>query len=271
MLQQIDKPFVWQMVREAVEAIGGQVSYSQIRTYIQSKYADINDNTITCQTIACTVNHPSRIHYNPNRQPRLAVTDHDFLFTLGKGRVELYAPERHGEWKIEKDEYGGLKVVQAINDSSDVDLLAEEDDSEVSQVEQAMLFPLEKQLRDFIAGNIQAIAVNCEDLQLYVDDNGRDGVEYPTGVGPIDILAKDKYGNFVVFELKLRRGPDKALGQLLRYMGWIKQNLAQTSDVKGIIVAQSVDEKLRYAASIVPNVNLFEYELSFKVTPAGLA
>lgn len=272
MNQATEKPFVWQMVREAVDAIGGQVSYSQIRAHIQARYGDVNDNTITCQTIACTVNHPSRVYYVANRQPRLATTDRDFLFTVGKGTVELYNPKQHGEWKLEKDEYGNLKVVQSIEDPSDTDFITEEiDTGEVTPVEQSMLFPLEKQLRDFIAGNIQSIAVNCEELQLYVDENGRDGVEYPTGVGPIDILAKDKYGNFVVFELKLRRGPDRAIGQLLRYMGWIKQNLAQTTNVKGVIVAQTVDEKLKFAASIVIDVSLFEYELSFQVNPVGLA
>ena len=68
--------------------------------------------------------------------------------------------------------------------------------------------------------------------------------------------------NFVVFELKLSRGADKAMGRISRYMGWIKQNLAKD---KGVIVAKKVDEKLKYASSIIPDISLFEYELNFKI------
>jgi RecB family endonuclease NucS len=79
-----------------------------------------------------------------------------------------------------------------------------------------------------------------------------------TGEGKLNI-------NFVVFELKLSRGADKAMGQISRYMGWIKQNLAKDKGVKGVIVAKKVDEKLKYAASIIPDISLFEYELNFKI------
>jgi RecB family endonuclease NucS len=89
-------------------------------------------------------------------------------------------------------------------------------------------------------------------------------------VGPIDILAIDGQENFIVFELKLTRGPDKAMGQLLRYMGWVRQNLAKGRNVYGVIVAKDMDEKLRYAALPVPNVSLLEYELDFRLKPAGL-
>jgi RecB family endonuclease NucS len=58
-------------------------------------------------------------------------------------------------------------------------------------------------------------------LSLYQDETGRDGIENRTDVGPIDILAVDTEGNFVVFELKLSRGPDYAMGQIARYMGWV--------------------------------------------------
>ena len=71
--------------------------------------------------------------------------------------------------------------------------------------------------------------------------------------------------NFVVFKRKLSRGVDKAMGQISRYMGWIKQNLAKDKGIKGVIVAKKVDEKLKYAASIIQDLNLFEYELIFKI------
>jgi endonuclease len=88
-------------------------------------------------------------------------------------------------------------------------------------------FGLEYQLRDFIAQNIGSIDVNGKRLRLYVDATGRDGVEFPTAVGPIDILATEASGDFYVFELKRGRSPDHAIGQLVRYMGWVKQTIGK--------------------------------------------
>jgi hypothetical protein len=136
--------------------------------------------------------------------------------------------------------------------------LAEDEENEFT-------FPIESHLRDFIAQNINSIKVNEKSLSLYIDETGRDGIEYPTEIGNIDILAVDEEGNFVVFELKVSRGADRALGQILRYMGWVKKNIAKDKKVKGVIVAKNVDEKLKYAASMVPDVNLFEYKLDFKI------
>jgi Endonuclease NucS C-terminal domain len=129
-------------------------------------------------------------------------------------------------------------------------------------------FGLEFQLRDFIAQNIGAIDVDGKRLQLYVDPTGRDAIEYPTAVGPIDILAVDDAGAFFVFELKRARSPDHAIGQLTRYMGWVRQTIGKDRAVNGIIVAKEISESLRYAVSVVPNVSLFEYEVEFHLKPA---
>jgi hypothetical protein len=65
-----------------------------------------------------------------------------------------------------------------------------------------LLFPLESHLRDFISRNLATLPIGTRRLKLYVDPNGRNGVEYPTGVGPIDILATDVDGNFCRFRAK---------------------------------------------------------------------
>jgi hypothetical protein len=130
-------------------------------------------------------------------------------------------------------------------------------------------FSLEYQLRDFIAQNLNAIDVGGRRLRLYVDPTGRDGIEYPSGVGPIDVLAVDDEGSFYVFELKRARSPDHAIGQLARYMGWARQTIGSQTQVNGIIVAKSIGDNLRYAASVVPNVSLFEYEVEFHLRSAN--
>ena len=191
------------------------------------------------------------MHYPENKKPRAANSRYDFLFSTGRGKAELYNSEKHGIWEIKRDEYGKLIVAQAgLEEIPEIEGTGEEEEKE-------LLFPVESHLRDFIAQNIEAIKVNGQSLKLYIDNYGRDCVEYPTDVGPIDILALDEEGNFVVFELKLSRGADKAMGQLSRYIGWVKRNLSKSKKVKGVIVAKRVDEKLKYATSIIPEISLF--------------
>jgi hypothetical protein len=90
----------------------------------------------------------------------------------------------------------------------------------------------------------------------------------PRAVGPIDILAVDDAGAFFVFELKRARSRDHAIGQLTRYMGWVRQTIGKDRAVNGIIVAKEISESLRHAVSVVPNVSLFEYEVEFHLKPA---
>lgn len=128
--------------------------------------------------------------------------------------------------------------------------------------EESYLFALEEHLQDFLISNLSTIRKHK--LKLF-DDGERRGKEYPTAVGSIDILTIDEKGDFYVFETKLSRGMDKALGQLLRYMGWVKVELAKEKNVYGIIVANKMDEKIKYAVEMVPNVSLCEYEMKFDV------
>ena len=161
---------------------------------------------------------------------------------------------------------------EVANDADAVSVLGEPSDEEPPlDAEEQLEFALESHLRDFIARNLETLPIASKRLKLFADQSKRNGIEYPTEVGPIDILANDQHGNFVVFELKLSRGPDRAMGQLLRYMGWVKKSLAGEHEVHGIIVARDMDEKLRYASVPVPNVSLLEYEVNFQLRAADLS
>jgi hypothetical protein len=131
-------------------------------------------------------------------------------------------------------------------------------------------FGLEYQLRDFLAQKLGSIEVDGRRLRLYVDPAGRDGVEYPTGVGPIDILAVDQHDDFVVLELKRARTADRALGQLARYMGWVKHTIGREKEVRGVVVAREIDQRLKFGASIIPGVSLYEYAVQFTLQAASL-
>jgi endonuclease len=81
--------------------------------------------------------------------------------------------------------------------------------------------------------------------------------------------AGGRSGEFHVFELKRGRTPDHVMGQLTRYMGWVSQTIGVGKTTHGIIVAKQVSDALRYAACVVPNVSLFEYEVSFQLRSAS--
>lgn len=161
-----------------------------------------------------------------------------------------------------------LVMLGASDRQENIDAVLGEDVSEQEDIaDDNACFALEYQLRDFIANNISTIRVGDRRLRLYVDHIGRDGIEFPTAVGPIDILAIDDSNAFIVFELKRARSPDHAIGQLTRYMGWVKQTIGKEHEVRGIIVAKAITENLRYAVAVIPNVSLFEYEVSFQLKP----
>ena len=130
-------------------------------------------------------------------------------------------------------------------------------------------FALEHHLRDYIAKNIQDIDFNGKNLKLFQDQAGIEGIEYQINNWRIDILAvSDDDQEFFVIELKLSRGSGHAIGQLMGYMDWIEENIAGEKKVSGIIVAQSIDERLKRAAHMISSrVDLFKYELKFKLDP----
>ncbi len=133
--------------------------------------------------------------------------------------------------------------------------------------EEEMEFALEKYLEDFIWDNWEKVDFGQE-LDKFVDEDGNEGKQYYTSdAGYIDILAKDKKGNFFVFELKKGRKNDEVIGQVLRYIGWVRKNLAKNDEeVHGIIIVRERDPKLEYAVEEVKDkVKVKLYKISFKL------
>src|SRR3989338_10152610 len=131
----------------------------------------------------------------------------------------------------------------------------------------AMEFALEKYLEEFIISNWEKIDFG-EKLTLFNDKDGNTGQQYYTGdVGYIDILAKDEKGNFVVIELKKGRNNDEVIGQILRYIGWVRKNLALDSQlVRGVVIVGERDKKLDYALSeISGKITSKVYRMFFKL------
>lgn len=125
-------------------------------------------------------------------------------------------------------------------------------------------FVLEKHLEDFLIANWK----NTEFGKLYDVYQGTDGQfgnQYPTDTGPLDILAisKDKK-KLLVVELKRGKTSDAVVGQILRYMSYVKEMLCEGGQtVVGAIVALEDDQKLRRSLSMIDNVSFYRYEISF--------
>lgn len=280
-MEYVKKPPVWQKIREAVEALGGKTTTRAVVAWILKRYPGTNKGTIQCQIVICTVNHNSRIHYPENEKPRVTNTKYDFLFCpeLGSGRVELYEPERHGQWEMRRGEDRRLYVyhtdtntfhkpghVAETETGSEIEVDIIHDHGVVTEVEAGTSFGTEAHLRDYLARNLELIEPG---LELFVDDSGNDGVEYPTPIGRIDILAIDDSGGFVVIELKVSRGTDSAAGQVMRYKNWVKMNLGEHKRVRGIIIAQHISKKLLYAIAGDEDISAREYDISLNLRDAA--
>jgi len=85
--------------------------------------------------------------------------------------------------------------------------------------------------------------------------------EYNTSIGRIDILArhgKDK--RWLIIELKRDQSSDDTVGQILRYMGWIKDKYKHEGfKVEGLILSESPDKSTKYALLCVPDVKFMVF------------
>ena len=132
-------------------------------------------------------------------------------------------------------------------------------------------FGLERHLHEFLRDNWNSIEFLKNDWAIYSEPGDEEaGYEYPCDVGRIDLLAKHKQeGRWLVIELKRGQSTDQTIGQLSRYIGWVKQHLAGKDElVQGMIISRQVDSALQYAVQAVPNVDLQLYEVEFRLKPA---
>lgn len=262
-LQNGSRPAMWRIVRQAIEELGGNTTNKAIVDWVLKRYPNAKKNTIQCQILSCCVNIQSRVNWPENAKPRKCTREYDFLYKPGHGLVELYDPEQHGDWELCEGENGKMIVRQISSDAYDETEPDKDIDPEktvsVNNIDTA--FAAETHLRDYLSSNLSLIE---QGLELYVDENDKDGVEYQTGIGRIDILAIDKDQRFVVIELKVARGPDYAAAQVLRYKNWVKRNMADGNSVRGIIIAQHISDKILYAIADDHEVTTKQYELSLK-------
>lgn len=137
-----------------------------------------------------------------------------------------------------------------------------------ASVEDPSAFALEEHLEDFLVKNWPHTELG-KDYDIYEED-GEKAQQYQTDTGPLDILAisKDKK-RLLVVELKKGRASDTVVGQTLRYMSFVQDELAEEGQmVQGVIIAHEDDSKIRRALTMTPNIAFYRYQVSFKLMKA---
>jgi hypothetical protein len=144
-------------------------------------------------------------------------------------------------------------------------------DTESIALDETFVFPLEKFLEEFLVSNWDKTTLG-KTLALHMEDDEA-ATQYATDVGEIDILARDKATHdWVVIELKKGGSSDAVVGQLLRYMGWVKKHKAGHGEsVRGIIITSAPDDKIKYAMLVSQQISLYTYKVSFDLVEEASA
>lgn len=104
-------------IKDAINHLG-EATYRQIRHYITNAYGPIKESSFNADIINAAVNHTSRVHYFPNKSPRLANNPkYDFLFQTENDTFVPYDPAKHGIWEIRQNEEGKLVPFKFSDDS----------------------------------------------------------------------------------------------------------------------------------------------------------
>jgi endonuclease len=95
---------------------------------------------------------------------------------------------------------------------------------------------VEAHLQELLAADCTAIAPGLRLVRR----------EYPTDIGPVDLLCRDADGNAVAIEIK-RRGEIDGVEQLARYLEFLARD-PMLRPVRGVFVAQQIKPQARVLA-----------------------
>ena len=167
---------------------------------------------------------------------------------------------------------GGYGTVQSLDDyGSEIEQILSGNTPEIvvsdKDVENPVSFVLEKHLEDFLVSNWERTELG-KSFDIYEEDGEKVGQQFPSDTGPLDILAVSKdRKTLLVVELKRGRVSDVVVGQIQRYMGYVKEELCEPGqNVRGIIIGLDDDKRIQRALAVAQDIDFYRYEVNFKLT-----
>ena len=254
------------------------------KTELRSKYAEVYGDNIAKSSVTRDVNALWRFHHEllpgdiiiarrgTKKIIGIGTVTGDSFYNWEKGRERVadltegvyanFLPVRWNEKEITFDRIvlSFFTIYEIPEEKYQRLVEGSEPDAEdtPADVEESVEFVFEKYLEDFIVTNFESIFAGS--WRLYEDPEGSTGQQYPaisdSGelIGRIDILARSTNA-YLVIELKKGRGTDRVIGQILRYMGWVRDNLCKEGEaVRGLIICRDVEERLTYALGMVQDI-----------------
>lgn len=97
-------------------------------------------------------------------------------------------------------------------------------------------------------------------LSVFTDEKGRAvGAGYSTGVGDIDLLARDGSGALVVVRVADRGQGEELVAETLQRIGWVRKHLGKGKQkTRGIVLVAQAPENLSYTAAAVAGTITFK-------------
>jgi hypothetical protein len=235
-----DKP-IWMLMQDAAAELSPPYTVGEIVAWFAQYYPKIKASSVRAHIKGLTANDPSRHHYQVS------------------GRTALFVRQPD-------------KTLMPYDATTDTDT---DDDEELGDeasltdevtLEQSSEFVLEAHLEEFLVGNWKSIDWG-RPLEIWNGFDGQPGHQLVTPVGRLDFLCSDHLANaLIVVELKRGRPSDKVVGQVARYIGYVRTHLAKPGQpVEGLIIAHEADDPLRYAVAAFPGLQLMTYGVTFQL------
>lgn len=248
-----------------MEELGADTKWiepKQVVRKIRENYSNenVNKGTIRSQLMFNSINQPSRLH-SPSpewkNRPLFKYNNRGGYKLLSDEEKDLFEKALQLDKPVIEKKFYTIDELEKSLSERETELSPSEAEGEEETEERIRAsISLEKDLHKFIVSKLDSLE---EGLRLY-----EEGSEFATDAGRIDVLAIDKEENLVVIEIKTGKARDSAIGQILRYIGFVESEIAdQDQNVRAILIADEFDENLKYSVKKLSEVELKEYRVSF--------